>query len=146
MSHQVAGSPGRSQGSAQATSVPSHLTIPNGQTWCQNFPRKMTLHTPSSGCLLLTQQISTAKCPAPSPPNPAASPHPGLSVHRNSMCRCNPVRQVVLVTQTQISMKSTQTMAPELLATISSMACTKPASWVVYGQGGGHLHKLNVLD
>lgn len=78
MPHQVAGSPGRSQRSAQETSVPSRLTIPNGQTWCQNFPPKMTLHTPSGGCLLLTQQISTAKCPEPSPPNPAASPHPGL--------------------------------------------------------------------
>lgn len=72
--------------------------------------------------------------------------HTQGSVHRNSMCRCNPVWQVVLVTQTQISLKSTQTTAPELLVTISSVAHTEPTSWVVYGQGGGYLHKLNVLD
>ena len=146
MSHQAAGSPGRSQGSAQVTSAPFHLTMPNGQTWCQNFPCKMILQNSSGGCLLLTQQISTAQCPEPSPQNPSASQHPGLSVHRNSVCTCNPVQQVALVTQTQIPMKSSQTMAPELLATISSMACTKPESWVVYRQGEGHVHNLNVLD
>lgn len=146
MSHQAAGSPGRSQGSAQVISVPSHFTMPNGQTWCQNFPCKTSLQKPSSDCVLLTQQISTTKCPEPSPRNPSASQRPGLSVHRNSMCGYNSVQQVARVTQTQIPMKGSQTTAPELLAAISSMARTKPASQVVYRQGERHLHNLNVLD
>jgi len=61
MSHQAAGSPGRSEGSAQAVSVSFHLTKPNGQSSYQNkllFPREMSLQHPSGGCLLLTQQVS----------------------------------------------------------------------------------------
>lgn len=83
-------------------------------------------------------------CPEPSSENPSTSWHPGLSIHRNNMC--NPVQQVEILTWTQIPTKSNQIVSPELLATISSVACTKPASWVVYRQGEGHLHNLNVLD
>lgn len=142
MSHRRSGSLEMSQCSTQVISVPSRLTMPNGQTRRQNFPRKMTLQISSGGCLLVTKQIGrpTSRAIFSKPfcqPAPRAVHPQEHHVH---------VQQVKILTWTQIPTKSNQTMSPEPLATISSVACTKPASRAVYRQGEGPLHNLNVLD